>query len=46
MTLPTYPEIAKDFKGPKLTTDDLRHYAKIITALTETDMLMKAIGWV
>ena len=33
----------KDRKGRTLSLDDLRHYAKIIIALTETDKLMKAI---
>lgn len=33
----------KDRKGRTLTTDDLRHYQKIIIALTETDRLMHAI---
>jgi hypothetical protein len=33
----------KDRKGRTLSLDDLRHYAKIIIALTETDRLMKAI---
>ena len=34
----------KDRKGRTLTLEDLRHYAKIILALTETDRLMKAIA--
>jgi predicted helicase len=33
----------KDRKGRTLSLDDLRHYAKIIIALTETDRLMKEI---
>lgn len=33
----------KDRKGRTLSTDDLRHYQKIIIALTETDRLMKSI---
>jgi predicted helicase len=33
----------KDRKGRTLSLDDLRHYAKIIIALTETDRLMKKI---
>ncbi len=36
----------KDRKGRTLSLDDLRHYAKIIIALTETDKLMKAIDGV
>jgi predicted helicase len=36
----------KDRKGRTLSLDDLRHYAKIIIALTETDRLMKAIDGV
>lgn len=33
----------KDRKGRKLTFEDIRHYQKIIVALSETDRLMKAI---
>ena len=33
----------KDRKTRTLSLDDLRHYAKIIIALTETDRLMKQI---
>ena len=33
----------KDRKGRQLTFDDIRHYQKIIVALTETDRLMKEI---
>lgn len=33
----------KDRKGRTLTTDDLRHYQKIIIALTETSRLMQEI---
>jgi hypothetical protein len=33
----------KDRKGRTLTYDDIRHYQKIIVALTETDRLMKVI---
>lgn len=36
----------KDRKGRTLSLDDLRHYAKIIIALTETDRLMKEIDGV
>ncbi len=36
----------KDRKGRTLSLDDLRHYAKVIIALTETDRLMKAIDGV
>ncbi|MBU0569939.1 N-6 DNA methylase [Patescibacteria group bacterium] len=33
----------KDRKGRKLTDEDLRHYQKMIVALTETDRLMKVV---
>ena len=33
----------KDRKGRKLDFEDIRHYQKIIVALTETDRLMKEI---
>lgn len=33
----------KDRKERQLTVEDVRHYQKIIVALTETDRLMKAI---
>lgn len=36
----------KDRKGRSLSLDDLRHYAKIIIALTETERLMKEIDGV
>lgn len=34
----------KDRKGRKLTSDDLRHYQRIIVALTETDKAMNEIA--
>lgn len=34
----------KDRKGRTLSYEDIRHYQKIIVALTETDRLMKEIG--
>lgn len=33
----------KDRKSRKLTFEDIRHYQKIIVALTETDRIMKEI---
>jgi hypothetical protein len=33
----------KDRKGLKLSSENIRHYQKIIVALTETDRLMKEI---
>lgn len=36
----------KDRKGIELTFDDIRHYNKIIVALTETDRLMKEVDGV
>jgi len=33
----------KDRRGRKLTIDDIRHYQRIIIALTETDKIMKEI---
>src|SRR5690606_35079383 len=33
----------KDRKGRTLSYDDIRHYQKIIVALTETDRIMKEI---
>jgi len=33
----------KDRHGRQLTFDDIRHYQKIIVALTETDRIMKEI---
>ena len=34
----------KDRKGRKLSTDDIIHYQRIITILTETDRIMNEIG--
>ncbi len=36
----------KDRKGRELSYDDIRHYQKIIVALTETDRIMKEIDTV